>query len=437
MGVRRLEVGMVGFLPSCDGVGLRVGGGVDGAESGDGGGGKERVGGAWAECWDVREERAKRKRDAVRMGVKILHDFLHGLAPGLEGVEFEWLDRTGSDPSRDTHSGTLRTPSSSSSGGSGSSAALPSSSAFPTPSSASTAPLSSSAASTAPCSLPSSPSSPSRSAHPNPLLLDLEVPRLFPPSRFAASAGDGSTAAAGPPGGPITKWFTAPPILWPRLREVRLGGVGMAGEDVRRLKGRAKGLESVWVGVGYWEGGEVGEGVGGKGHGGVKWWNREWAREDGDVEGGVGRGVRLRRGFGVEGGGGGGRGIGEEGGWVRIDVRGVEGVPVEVDRMKIGGRSRGGSSGFDGAGGGGERKGGSSRSTTRHLFEGAKEERKAGKEAEGKVRKEGGSGAEKEVEVSQEDATRQDSELELEDCNIGHGVESMVLTFILDTGPGA
>lgn len=373
---------MLGFLDPPpleaapgEGLGLRVGMAAQKGEE-------------WAESWEVREERAKRRRDRMRMGIKILHDFLHGLAPGLEAVAFEWLDASRSGG--DAHPRTITTPSSSAPS---SATAPPSSSAFSTPDTASTAPPLSET-STAPSSaLSSSPLElPSRSVGPNPLLLDLEVPRLFPP------AGGVGKDRSGLCGG-VTRWFTAPPIAWPRLREVRLGGVRVVGGDVRRLKGRAGGLGVVGVRGGGWEGGVD-----------VEWWDREWAREDGEVEGGVGR---------REGGGG----------WVWVDVRGVEGVPVEVDGMRIGGRGRGGRSGVEGAGGGGERKGGGGESARMGVIEGAKEGRK--------VRKEGVGGVREEVEeVSQEEATVQGSELELEDCDVGRGVESMVLTFILDTGSG-
>ncbi len=51
------------------------------------------------------------------------------------------------------------------------------------------------------------------------------------------------------------RWFSAPGVRWEGLREVWLGGVGVGGEDVRRLKGRVGGLERLGVMVEWLDGG--------------------------------------------------------------------------------------------------------------------------------------------------------------------------------------
>ncbi|KAA6406643.1 MAG: hypothetical protein FRX48_09575 [Lasallia pustulata] len=143
-GISRLEMGLVGFMREGNEDGERLGGKGEGQY----GGGDSRD---WDDDeWAIREEKAKRKRDMVRMGLKILHDFLNSLAPELEVLSFEWL-RPSSSPDVTNSAAALHQP------------------------------------------------------NPNPLLLDLEVLRLFPPrgippanppSTGSTSTGSGSSGPA-------------------------------------------------------------------------------------------------------------------------------------------------------------------------------------------------------------------------------------------------
>ena len=136
---------------------------------------------------------ARTEKEKMRMGFKILHDFLATLAPTVEVLRWEWLD----------------------------------------PSPGLTSP-----------SLEMVPGSNFNHPNPNPLLLDLEVVRMGIRERKGqAKEKEMMTEEIN-----VAKWFSAPGIEWKGLRVVWFCGFEIAEVDLRGLKERARGLKKVILG---------------------------------------------------------------------------------------------------------------------------------------------------------------------------------------------
>ena len=144
---------------------------------------------------DGRETRnASSEKEKMRMGFKILHDFLATLAPTVEVLRWEWLD----------------------------------------PSPGLTSP-----------SLEMAPRSYfNHRPNPNPLLLDLEVVRMGIRERKGKAKGKEMMTEEID----VAKWFSAPGIEWKGLRVVWFCGFEVAELDLRGLKERASGLKKVIFG---------------------------------------------------------------------------------------------------------------------------------------------------------------------------------------------